>query len=90
MPLNPGKIDNSSYSGSMAEAIENAFKKAWPSIMNSNLSPTSDQMKLLFIAIAQGVVKHLKENANSFKITIQTSVNHTHPGSITIETSNML
>lgn len=63
---------NTDYSGSMAEAIENAFKQEWLKVMNTDKEPESnEQMKLLFVAIAQGVVKHLVDNQEAFKVDIK-------------------
>lgn len=58
------------YAGSMAKAIEHAFIKEWPLIMGSDAPALNDHMRLLFIAIAQGIIKHLKENAGSITVTI--------------------
>lgn len=50
------------YSGSMAEAIERAFRSEWPRVMEGMELPatTSPDLKLLFVTIAQGVVAYLK------------------------------
>ena len=60
------------YANSMAQAIENAFLKEWPVIMgNEKPAPEgNDQMRLMFIAIAQGVVRHLLDNEAA--ITVNT------------------
>lgn len=58
------------YKDSMAAAIEHAFMKEWPLIMGSDAPAPNDHMRLLFIAIAQGVVKHLKTNASSISVTV--------------------
>lgn len=61
------------FGNSMAEAIQ----KAWDSVRGD--TPTSEQMKLLFIAIANGVIEHLKNNPDSFVFSIEspdgTSIN---------------
>lgn len=54
------------FGNSMAEAMQ----KAWDSVRGE--TPTSEQVKLLFIAIANGVVEHLKNNPDSFIINIET------------------
>lgn len=65
----PGGVDG--WAGSMAQAMEEAFLQEWPVVMNGAKTPDSnDQMKLMFIAIARGVVKHLVENHDSFKVTV--------------------
>ncbi len=77
MPLNPGTERKDPinpnldlYAGSMAEAIEDAFKKEWVNVKGGSAPSTESnrELKLLFVAIAQGVVKHLTENPESFKV----------------------
>ena len=60
------------YTNSMAEAMEKAFLKEWPAIMGSDPPKTDNQVRLLFIAIAQGVIRHLKNNENSITVTVPT------------------
>ena len=70
MELKAGTSKN--LTGSMAEDIQEAFLNTWPTLMGDVPKPApSDQMKLLFIAVAQGVVKHLKEHPDAFKITVK-------------------
>src|SRR5688572_25156696 len=75
MALKPGtkipRPDGSDgWVGSMAEAMENAFLDEWPQVMGSAPKPTPDnQMRLMFIAVARGVVKHLHDNPQSFLVT---------------------
>ncbi len=89
MPLKPGtkKITpapvSDGYAGSMAAAIEKAFLDGWPESMGGQPKPESnDQMRLMFLAIAQGVVKHLKENPTSFKVTVNDGT-HNFFGTVT-------
>jgi len=42
----------------------------------------NNQMRLMFVAIAQGVVKHLKENPNAFGVTVTDGIN-TFTGTVT-------
>ena len=72
MPLKAGSnFDASGFSDSMAEAMAQAFKAEWPLVMGDAPVPeTSGQMKLLFAAVAQGVVKHLQQHATDFKVTV--------------------
>lgn len=58
------------YVQSMAEAMENAFEEEWPIIMGTDKPKKSDHLQLMFIAIAQGVVKHLSDNVDSFIVDI--------------------
>ena len=64
-----GTEDN--YTGSMAQAIEHAFREEWPYVMGGEKPESNPEMKLLFIAIAQGVVKYLKQHADSFRVQVQ-------------------
>ena len=58
------------FSDSMAEAMETAFMKEWPVIMHSEAPKTNDQLRLIFIAVAQGIVRYLKDNADAFNIVL--------------------
>lgn len=62
----------SDLNNSMAKEMEEAFKKYWKSAMgeDSEAPPITNHMRLLFVAIAQGVVQHLTKNAKAFKITV--------------------
>ncbi len=75
------------YENSMAAAMETAFLEQWPYVMGDETLPaSSDQMKLMFIAIAQGVIKHLKQNSASMKVTVNLNVggsNVTGTGTVT-------
>lgn len=58
------------YTNSMAEAIEKAFLAEWPKVIPGQPVPESnDQMRLLFMAIAQGVVYHLVHHPEAFVVT---------------------
>jgi hypothetical protein len=67
MPFHAGSKEQ--FAGSMAAAMEHAFIQAWPGIMGTEAPQVNQHMKLLFIAIAQGVVRHLKDNENSITVT---------------------
>jgi hypothetical protein len=56
----------------MAQAIEQAFRKEWPCLVDGVTLPatTSPEMQLLFIAVAQGVVGYLKKHIKSFKVKV--------------------
>jgi hypothetical protein len=87
MPLKAGTKAN--YSGSMAEAIEYAFRREWPNAMPGAELPTttSPDLKLLFVAIAQGVIRHLKDHADSFQVDVATSGVHSHTADVEIVTT---
>ncbi len=65
------------YSGSMAHAMEKAFMEEWEHIMGSGKPEMNDQVRLLFIAVAQGVIRHLVDNKRAFKIDIPSSTSGT-------------
>ncbi|ULQ53239.1 hypothetical protein [Flavihumibacter fluvii] len=67
MPLKPGTI--SDFDSSMAKSMEEAFLAEWKNAMGDADAPEpNNQMRLLFVAIAQGLVKHLHENPDAFRI----------------------
>ena len=66
--LNPG---DDQYTGSLAAAIESAFMQEWPAVMNNAPKPVpNDQMRLLFIAVAQGVLRYLADNELSITVNV--------------------
>jgi hypothetical protein len=61
MALKAGSVGN--FSGSMAEAIEEAFQDEWAAVKDIPLGETGEEdRKILFTAIARGVVNYLKDN----------------------------
>jgi hypothetical protein len=55
---------NAQFADSMAKAIESAFETEWENVKGKPLSESAkEERRILFVAIAQGVVKHLKINA---------------------------
>lgn len=76
MALNAGtiigtNIANTDNSTSMAEVMEQVFRKALPSVV-PGADPTKGEAErqLLFVAVAQGVVRHLQEHHNDFKVEV--------------------
>ena len=71
MTLKPGHVLD--FADSMAEAMEEAFKSEWQAVKGVALPDRGEEdRRLLFSAIAQGVVAHLKEQAgNAFKIDVR-------------------
>jgi hypothetical protein len=70
----------------MAQAMETAFGNVWLSIMAGQPVPAMNpQMHLMFLAIAEGVVNHLKANAEAFQVTVkQTGTNTTYAGNVSV------
>lgn len=82
MPLKAGTYND--LTNSMAQAMIDAFKAEWPHVMGDAPKPENmDQMKLLFAAVAQGVVKHLQQHATDFKVTVTDSGTGTDKGTVT-------
>lgn len=82
MPLKAGTIDD--MSASMAQAMIDAFNNDWGKVMGDAPKPdNTDQMKLLFTAVAQGVVQHLKAHATDFEVTVTDSGTGTDTGTVT-------
>lgn len=82
--LKPGSI--SDFQNSMAKAMEDAFQAEWSAVKDIELGDAGEEdRKILFAAIAQGVVKHLQEKINTalkLEITVtQNSSNITSSGS---------
>ena len=89
MPLDSGTKapGAANYSGSMAAAMEKAFKEEWPTVMgDADVPASSEQLNLMFRAIAQGVIRHLKQNSSSMKVTVTVQIggtNYTGTGTVT-------
>ncbi len=62
----------SDYSGSMAEAMEEAFRAAWEAYTGTTMTALGQvERRILFSAIAQGVLKHLKDySSEAFKLKV--------------------
>jgi hypothetical protein len=59
------------FSGSMAEAIEQAMDKEWQAVKGSALpAEGADDRKMLWAAIANGILDYLKANQNDIIQTI--------------------
>ncbi len=70
MTLKAGTLTD--FDDSMAEAMENALANLWLAKTGQALpSATQEDRRLMFIAIAQGVVRHLKDNAaGAFDVSV--------------------
>lgn len=94
MALKPGSINlsknpsSSEWTLSMAKAIEDAFLEEWPQAMPGQAAPElNDQMRLIFVAVAKGVVKHLGQNGTAFQVTnanASGNTTHTHTATTTV------
>lgn len=81
MQYKPGTLSH--YDDSMAERARVVFDKLWKEKYGSDLpSETKEDRRMLFVAIAQGVIQHFKDNAlDAFDI----EVNVVHRNSSGIE-----
>ncbi len=63
------------FSGSMAEAMEKAFQREWGKYMTGPLpADGAEYRRMLFAAIAQGVVRHLVDRArDAFDLDVFTT-----------------
>lgn len=69
MALKPGTLND--ISGSMAEVMEQVFRNALPSVVpGADPSKGEAERRLLFVAVAQGVVGHLAANPNAFQVAV--------------------
>jgi hypothetical protein len=63
MVLKAGTVDD--FEDSMAEAIEDALKAEWATVKETAFPTTgAEDRRLLFVAIAQGIVRYLKDHAD--------------------------
>lgn len=67
--LRPGGLDDDEWRGSMAQAMMEAYKRLRQQ-RGLPMVPEGPQSKLLFLAIAQGLVEHLEDNQEAFDVTI--------------------
>jgi hypothetical protein len=64
MTLKAGSISN--FNDSMAEAMEQAFQDEWNTVKGEPLpAGGEEERKILFAAVAQGVLSYLSDNINA-------------------------
>lgn len=69
--LNPGTLGEArGLDLSMAQDIEDEFKDQWKYAMGGRDLRVDDQLRLLFVAVARGVIKHLRDNPRAFDVTV--------------------
>lgn len=78
------KAGRNSYSGSMAELMESVFEEQ----MAQGQPKPSDQMKVLFIAVAEGVVRHLVAHPEAFQITVTQDGDNRHNTTVRIKSTD--
>jgi hypothetical protein len=70
--LRPGT--SSETIDTMAAAMEAAFLNQWPAFNPDLPLPEGkklDAMRLLFVAVSQGVVQHLRDNKEAFEVEVE-------------------
>ena len=84
MALKAGHVDD--FSGSLAEAIENAMKAEWQTVKGEPMPDTDPKdRRILFVAIAQGVLGYLNAHANDAINTIEFDTGVGTTDTLTIE-----
>ena len=69
MALKPGTLDD--MVRSMAEAMEQVFRTELPVVVpGADAGRGEAERRLLFVAVAQGVVRHLAANPDAFKVQV--------------------
>jgi hypothetical protein len=76
MVMKPGASGSeNTFSGSLAESIENAFKVEWLMAKGEPLPDDGrDDRRLLFAALAQGILNYLKDNDGDFKLLVDSDI----------------
>lgn len=73
MAMKAGTVGD--FSGSLAQAIENALKAEYAVLKGEPLPDQGlEDRRMLLVAIAQGVVRYLKANADAFEISVETTL----------------
>lgn len=83
MALKPGTYGN--LGGSMAGAIQTAFNAHFKEIVGKDPPISNKQIELLCIAVAEGVINHLKAHPEAFKIKTTIGGSETYEAVVTIE-----
>jgi hypothetical protein len=64
---------HSEVSSTMATAMESAFLREWTNFNGDLPVPTGadlDSIRLFFVAVSQGIVRHLKDNPEAFQVEV--------------------
>ena len=69
MAIKPGTVAD--FGGSMTQAMENALAEEYQSLKGEALPAMGEEdRRMLLVAIAQGVTKHLVDNLDAFQMTV--------------------
>jgi hypothetical protein len=83
MALKPGTYGN--LGGSMAGAIQTAFDAHFKEIIGKDPPASNKQIELLCIAVAEGVINHLKAHPEAFKVTFDIGGSEHYVATVKIE-----
>jgi hypothetical protein len=76
----------SAFTGSLAEAIENAMKAEWQQVKGVPMPDTNpDERRILFVAIAQGVLGYLNAHPDDVLNTIEVDTGAGTSDTVTIK-----
>jgi hypothetical protein len=68
MAIKAGRV-GTEFSGSMAAAIEKALIKEWKEVKGWEMpEPGQEERRILCVAIAQGIIRYLTDNAQSLSL----------------------
>ena len=71
-----------SFNDSMAEAMEDAFQEEWLAVKEESLpGGGEEERKILFAAVAQGLLQYLEDNING-SLSVEVRVTSTDASSI--------
>ena len=69
MAIKPGTVGD--FSNSMAQAMENALATEYQTLKGESLPSTGEEdRRMLLVAIAQGVTRHLLDNLDAFQMSV--------------------
>lgn len=88
MPLKAGTVLGNRFAGTMAASIEAAFVNEWDKVTGYPLGTAGQrERRVLFAAIAQGIVRHLQDNPDAFKVAV--AVEQEDPEGAPVESENV-
>lgn len=80
-----GSLGDSPLVESMAAEMEAALNQVRGEADLPPLTPGDRDRRILFIAIARGVINHLKKNETAFQVSVGVSAEHGHGASTVIQ-----
>ena len=87
MPIKAGTVTD--FANSMAEAMENALAQEYQAVKGEPLPDMGqDDRRMLLSAIAQGVVRHLKDNLDAFALSVEVTQVTGEPDAPLIQSAN--